>query len=529
MTTTITVRQISGKIERIFDAMSLPECVQNELRTACKRRRVNAAFNGEPKAALVTVFWQRNADLELECSSSPGRGIALADWGVRRLEAVQRASRWRSRMHLALSLARGDIMLVHMQAGGDALQRFGVQLSSSNTICAVLPSSPAERAGLQRGDQVEAVNGRVLAQHKDGRFPRAAPCEALGAVLAALGRELVAVRVRLHYSTANSRARLLEAKALARASRESCGDFDFSLVGRRLASYHSPPSAAVPEAARQTPVSTAARDAFLARACERLQRHGFSASHLPPKLREWLLGAGGRAFIDEQRSILQGLEARDAHAREMAWLVRVVQLQLREKAPQVLRKDVGADELTPLLEQVVVATQPQHGWQVRAALQGLDGHTLLLQPNLAAAVDGWEVALAGVEGQAIDSWRRACCDAAFWSAVVAHAGCCASREHEGWAWLLADCATSLPTLAAGLLQRVAQAEVAAWNFAPPDSYLEVLQDSACALLVSHSHSLPAEGGASSCNSEGSSPLSADHSSLSLATSLAVAAGRASCV
>jgi len=30
----------------------------------------------------------------------------------------------------------------------------------------------------------------------------------------------------------------------------------------------------------------------------------------------------------------------------------------------VLRKDVGADELTPLLEQVVVATQPQHGWQV---------------------------------------------------------------------------------------------------------------------------------------------------------------------
>ena len=48
----------------------------------------------------------------------------------------------------------------------------------------------------------------------------------------------------------------------------------------------------------------------------------------------------------------------------MAWLVRVVQLQLREKAPQVLRKDVGADELTPLLEQVVVATQPQHGWQV---------------------------------------------------------------------------------------------------------------------------------------------------------------------
>lgn len=519
---TITVRQISGQM---FDAISLPECVQNELWTACKRRRVSAAFSGKPKAALITVFWQRNAAFELGGSSLPGRGIALADWGGRRLEAVQRASRWRSRMHLALSLARGDIMLVHMQAGGNALQRLGVQLSSSNTICAVLPNSPAERAGLQRGDQVEAVNGRLLAQHKDGRFPRSAPCEALGSVLAALAPELVALRVRLHYSTANSRTRLLEAKALARASRELCGDFDFSLVGRRLGSYHSPPSAAVSEAAGAE-VSTAVRDAFLARACERLQRHGSSANHLPPKLREWLRGAGGRAFIDEQRSILQGLEARDTHAREMAWLVRVVQIQLRERAPQVLRKDVGADELTPLLEQVVVATQPQHGWQVRATLQALDGHTLLLQPNLAAAVDGWEVALAGVEGQAIDSWRGASCEAAFWSTVVAHARCCASREHEGWAWLLADCATPLPTLAAGLLQRVAKAEVAAWNFAPPDSYLEVLQDSVCALVVSHSHSLPADGEASSHNTtDDSSPLSvsADQHHSSPATSRAVAA------
>ena len=151
---TITVRQISGQM---FDAISLPECVQNELWTACKRRRVSAAFSGKPKAALITVFWQRNAAFELGGSSLPGRGIALADWGGRRLEAVQRASRWRSRMHLALSIARGDIMLVHMQAGGNALQRLGVQLSSSNTICAVLPNSPAERAGLQRGDQVEAL------------------------------------------------------------------------------------------------------------------------------------------------------------------------------------------------------------------------------------------------------------------------------------------------------------------------------------------------------------------------------------
>ena len=533
-TPTNTGRQLSGQIERIFDAISLPDCVQNELQIAYKRRRISAAFSGEPKAALVAIFATRKAEFELD-SSPPGGGIALADWRARRLEAVQRAYRWRSRMRLALSLARGDIMLVHVKAGGDALKRFGVQLSSSNTICSVLPNSPAERAGLQLGDKVEAANGRVLVQHKDGLFPRSACYVALGSVLASHAPdEVVAVRIRLHYSTINSRIRLLEAKALAQASRELSGDFDFSLVGRRLNSYHSPPSVAVSEAAGsgQPPISTAARDAFLAHSCERLQRHGFGASHLPLKLREWLRGAGGRQFIEEQRSILQGLEASDTHAREMAWLVRVVQIQLREKAPQVLQKDVGADELTPLLEQVVVATQPQHGWQVRAKLQVLDGHTLLLQPNLAAAVDGWEVALAGLEGQAIDCWRRASCEAAFWSAVVSHARprtaacaslrgdvggrggrCCAWHKDEGWTWLLADCATPLPTLAAGLLRRVAKEEVVAWNFAPPDRYLEVLsaasrsrpnpyvtpnpspdptqvlQDSVCALF---SHSLPAE-------------------------------------
>ena len=524
--TPTTTRQLSGQIERIFDAISLPDCVQNELRIAYKRRRISAAFSGEPKAALITIFSKQKAEFELD-SSPPGGGIALADWRARRLEAVQRAYRWRSRMRLALSLARGDIILVHVKAGGDALKRFGVQLSSSNTICSVLPNSPAERVGLQLGDKVEAANGRVLVQHKDGLFPRSACYVALGSVLASHAPdEVVAVRIRRHCSTINSRIRLLEAKALAQASRELSGDFDFSLIGRRLDSYHSPPSVAMSEAG-QPPISTAARDAFLAHSCERLQRHGFGATHLPPKLREWLRGAGGRQFIGEQRSILQGLEESDAHAREMAWLVRVVQLQLREKAPQVLHEDVGADELTPLLELVVVATQLQHGWQVRAKLQVLDGHTLLHQPDLAAAVDGWEVALAGLEGQAIDCWRRASCEAAFWSAVVSHARprtprgdvggrggrCCAWHKDEGWTWLLADCATPLPTLAAGLLRRVAKEEVVAWNFAPPDRYLEVLsaasrsrpnpyctpnpspdptqvlQDSVCALF---SHSLPAE-------------------------------------
>jgi hypothetical protein len=496
-------RQLSGQIGRIFDAIALPDCVQNELRIACKRRRISAAFSGEPTAALITIFSsKREAEFELD-SSPPGGGIALADWRARRLEAVQRAYRWRSRMRLALSLARGDIMLVHIKAGSGALKRFGAQLSSSNTICSVLPNSPAGRAGLQLGDKVEAVNGRVLVQHKDGLFPRSACYVALGSVLASHAPdEVVAVRIRLHYSTISSRIRLLEAKALAQASHELSGDFDFSLVGRRLDGYHSPPSVAVSEAAGsgQPPISTAARDAFLAHSCERLQRHGFGASHLPSKLSEWLRGAGGRQFIEEQRSILQGLEARDTHAREMAWLVRVVQIQLREKAPQVLQKDVGADELTPLLEQVVVATRPQHGWQVRAKLQVLDGHMLLLQPNLAAAVDGWEVALAGVEGQAIDCWRRASCEAAFWSAVVAHARpracaslrgdaggrggrCCAWHKDGGWAWLLADCTTPLPTLAAGLLRRVAKEEVVAWNFAPPGRYLEVRDASHDALTL----------------------------------------------
>tara|TARA_B100000795_G_scaffold166148_1_gene124979 strand:- start:577 stop:822 length:246 start_codon:yes stop_codon:yes gene_type:complete len=62
--------------------------------------------------------------------------------------------------------------------------------------------------------------------------------------------------------------------------------------------------------------------------------------------------------------------------------------------------------------------------------------------------------------------------------------CCAWHKDEGWTWLLADCATPLPTLAAGLLHRVAKEEVRAWNFAPPGRYLEVLQDLVCILFSS---------------------------------------------
>ena len=506
LTPMVTGQQLSGQIERIFDAKALPDFVQNELRIACKRRRISAAFSGEHTAALITIFSKHKRfpnGLELD-SDLPGDGIALANWRERWLKAVQRAYRWRSRMHLALSLARGDIMVVHIAGGGEALERFGAQVSSSNTIWSVLPSSPAEQAGLQLGDKVEAVNGKALVQRKGGLFPLSACSVGLGSVLASHAPdEVVAVRIRLHFSTSNSRDRLLEIKALAHASRELAGDFDFSLIGRRLDSYHSPPSPAVSEEAGsgRTPISTAERDAFLAHSCKRLQCHGFGAAHLPAKLGKWLRGAGGQQFIEEQRAILKGLEASDAHAREMAWLVRVVQIQLREKAPQVLHKDVGADELTPLLEQVVVAMQPQHGWQVRAKLQILDGHTLLLEPNLAAAVDGWEVALAGVEGQAIDCWRRAKCEAAFWSAVAAHA----RRQDEGWAWLLEDCATPLATLTAGLLRRVAMEEEVAWNFAPPDRYLEVLQDLVCALF-----NTPDER-------EASSDISSHNSQLSSAT------------
>ena len=46
-----------------------------------------------------------------------------------------------------------------------------------------------------------------------------------------------------------------------------------------------------------------------------------------------------------QASILAGMERPGASGVEMAWAVRVVQLQNREKVPHVLRKAVGADEV----------------------------------------------------------------------------------------------------------------------------------------------------------------------------------------
>ena len=280
------------------------------------------------------------------------------------------------------------------------------------------------------------------------------------------------------------RLRLREAAALARYTADVAGGHDLSLVGRRLQSYHAPPNDAVLDASRAElgPLGAAERDAFLLRACELLLRRGFASGHLPPRLGAWLRGPGGRQFVEDQRAILQGLETADTHAREMAWLVRVVQLQLREKAPQVLGKDVGADELTPLLEEIVVAARPQHGWSVAGAMQGLDTHALLLQPNLAAAVDGWEVALSGIEGCALDCWRRATGEAAVWAALVVHARK-AEADSGGLArQLLEDDSAPLTTLAEALLRRAAQEERTAWELAPPGRYLEVLQRSVDALF-----------------------------------------------
>ena len=64
----------------------------------------------------------------------------------------------------------------------------------------------------------------------------------------------------------------------------------------------------------------------------------------------------GRTFLELQASILDGISKADdgMDGEKLAWMVRVVQIQNRERAPQVMGKSVGADELVPLLEEVLV-------------------------------------------------------------------------------------------------------------------------------------------------------------------------------
>ena len=225
-------------------------------------------------------------------------------------------------------------------------------------------------------------------------------CPTTGEVMQ-LQKEKERARQRLHTTLSIVIQRQREVASLARDTKKDRGTYDFSLV------------------CREAHLTNVERDAIFAAAVDRLRLHGFETSDasLPAPLQDWLHSTTGQDFLGEQASILDGLEWPTASAAEMAWAVRVVQLQNREMVPRILQKAVGADELTPMMEQVVLAFGPTRAWSAAARMNELPDELLLTQANLAAAIDGWTVAVQGVQNAAIKSWRRTMIEAELWKVL----------------------------------------------------------------------------------------------------------------
>ena len=90
----------------------------------------------------------------------------------------------------------------------------------------------------------------------------------------------------------------------------------------------------------------------------------------------------------------------------------------------------------PLLEMLLTRVQPQSARSVLAHMRkGISDEELLRRPDLASAVDGWELACEGVEAQAVSAWRAARRTSCFFRALC--------RSPPPNALLMATCAPNL--------------------------------------------------------------------------------------
>ena len=160
-------------------------------------------------------------------------------------------------------------------------------------------------------------------------------------------------------------------------------------------------------------------------------------------------------------------------------------MHLREAGQAVAGGVLGADQLIPLLEPLIVQARPLHGWTLLARMQALGEQELFDKPDLASAVDGWESACVGVESQALRLWRRAACEQAFWRALAVDPppGCL----H----FALADekQADTLPQVFAHFLDILSEREEEIWaNVPSANAYLFLLDAAVDELAPPHARS-----------------------------------------
>ena len=113
----------------------------------------------------------------------------------------------------------------------------------------------------------------------------------------------------------------------------------------------------------------AARDELLHASCMAIAAHGFEAGHVsPPALERWVGSAAGRERLAQLAEEIPSL-AEAGTGRELALVLRVLQMHLREAAQPAAGGALGADQLVPLLEPLVVAASPRDAWSLHARMQ----------------------------------------------------------------------------------------------------------------------------------------------------------------
>ena len=164
--------------------------------------------------------------------------------------------------------------------------------------------------------------------------------------------------------------------------------------------------------------SAAEHDEHFDGACAYLGAHGFADGYFgSERVEAWLGTAAGADFVADCADRLPRLEAsasaEKVSGRELAALIRLVQLQLKEHAPKVHGGMLGQDQLVPLLEPILVAARPVAAWRTLERMAAITD----MNPDLDAAMSGWENAAIGIETSAVGRWRDARRRAAFWRAL----------------------------------------------------------------------------------------------------------------
>ena len=162
--------------------------------------------------------------------------------------------------------------------------------------------------------------------------------------------------------------------------------------------------------------------------------HGFADGYFgSERIEAWLGTAAGADFVADCADRLPRLEAsasaETVSGRELAALIRLVQLQLKEHAPKVHGGMLGQDQLVPLLEPIRVAARPVAAWRTLERMAAITD----MNPDLDAAMSGWARAAIGIEASAVGRWRDARRRAAFWralrgSALLRRAACRDARR-----------------------------------------------------------------------------------------------------